>query len=381
MITMHNQIAERLADTFGIRVGFVDDLIREIPASRENVLFTKLLNLASDSMSSGAVSEEFLFTDRITGLDLHNMDPYSLFMSVIYGPYLKYYGNQTRSVELHHILRGMRNMNDFYLAHPGGLILGMMSDCSRTLETSLAEIAVESLGIRPDIKITTGSVEGGDIIPAGDFILVGCGSGTSIEGIRELISSKGLSGEIAVVHEPVHPLVGTRDTLTSGHLDAYINFPREGLVVGDPMLLRSAQVEVFHTESPGDSLSDNPGNLLEYIRSKSLDLIELNTIEQLCNASGFLCVYGGECIAEDLNEKSPLILKNIRDQSVGCEGKYAALLNRAEHDYRQMRYDGSRMMDREFLSDYGVEFMYISGEGAVVDAGGVRRCVGIISRR
>lgn len=378
---MHSQVEERLRDSFGIRVGLLDDLIREIPVSEDNESYTTLQDLASDSVRMRSKSGEKISSSRFMGTEMENMDSYSLYLSILYGPSIRYNQDRAGCIELDRILNGLLWMNDYYLTIPEGLVIGMASDGGRAKETSLAELAVKSLGIRPAFRITAGTAEGGDIIPAGDFILIGRGRSTNIEGIMELISLADLHEEIVIVHEPIHPLVGNRDPLVSGHLDTYLNFPRDGIAIGDPVLLRSAQVEVFHKESSGFYRSENAGNLLDYIRSRSIDLIELNTLEQLCNASGFLCVYEGECIGENINEKAPVVIKKIRERSAVFRERYDALLNRAEHDLRQMRYDGSRMMDREFLSDYGVEFMYVSGEATGVDTGTVRRCVGIVSRR
>ena len=86
----------------------------------------------------------------------------------------------------------------------------------RQPENEIAAHVLEALGIEPLLRIAApGTVEGGDFIPCGDFVLQGQGLLTNAEGVRQCLEA-GVYGpvEVGVVVDP-------RGNMDEMHLDTY----------------------------------------------------------------------------------------------------------------------------------------------------------------
>lgn len=109
----------------------------------------------------------------------------------------------------------------YYLRDPlittaAGCVIGRLRLEQRRAENDVAEYALRQLGIRPLYRVQApGLLEGGDFLPAGDFVLQGQGLLTNAEGIRQCLE-QGVYGqvEVAVVKDP---LAGMEEM----HLDTY----------------------------------------------------------------------------------------------------------------------------------------------------------------
>ena len=146
---------------------------------------------------------------------------------------------------------------------------------------------------------------------------------------------------IAVVREPVHPLIRGRDPMVNMHLDTYFNIAAEGVAVGCPPLLKSAMVDLYEMTSDGYRCRGEAGNLIDYIRSIGFDLIEISTLEQLCYAANFLCIRSGECVAPDTREIAPIVMRRLAEKDIARPGVYGPLLAQAEKDYRRLSSDSN----------------------------------------
>ena len=64
--------------------------------------------------------------------------------------------------------------------------------------------------------------------------------------------------EVGVVHQPNHPLIpgAERDPMVDMHLDTYFNVAGSGVVVGSELLLKRAQVDVYHRAGRGSYTQD-----------------------------------------------------------------------------------------------------------------------------
>jgi arginine deiminase len=86
----------------------------------------------------------------------------------------------------------------------------------RGVENDIAECVLHSLGITPIFRVQApGTLEGGDFIPCGDFVLQGQGLLTNAEGVRQCLDHRAYGRvEVAVVRDP-------RMNMDEMHLDTY----------------------------------------------------------------------------------------------------------------------------------------------------------------
>lgn len=213
-------------------------------------------------------------------------------------------------------------------------------------------------------------MEGGDMIPAGDFALVGCGARTDMRGIAALMGGMGFD-EVAVVHEPLHPLIRGRDYMVSMHLDTYCNIAGDGVAVGNPTLLDRARVEVFVREGGGYRPEGGAQTTLAgYLGENGYAIVPVTTLEQLCYASNFLCVRDHEAVAVDTGQIAPLMLERLREKEAARPGMYAALLAQAETDYRRLRAEAEFFPYKREVYAEGLEMTPVSLRYATGGYGG-----------
>jgi len=86
----------------------------------------------------------------------------------------------------------------------------------RGVENDIAECVLQSLGIKPLYRVQApGTLEGGDFIPCGDFVLQGQGLLTNADGVQQCLKHRVYGRvEVAVVRDP-------RMNMDEMHLDTY----------------------------------------------------------------------------------------------------------------------------------------------------------------
>ncbi|MDD1717053.1 MAG: arginine deiminase family protein, partial [Methanoregulaceae archaeon] len=222
--------------------------------------------------------------------------------------------------------------------------------------------------------------EGGDFIPLGERALLGCGSRTNEPGIKQILSEGLGFDEIAVVRDPVHPLIRGPDPMVNLHLDTYFNIPADGVAVGCPPLLREAQVELYQKASDDYKYKGHAGNLFDYIKNIGFDLIEITTLEQLCYAANFLCIRSGECVAPDTGEIAPLVIRRLAEKELQHPGIYSPLLAQAKKDYSKLSLDSTFFPHNPQVHAHGIAMTTITLTNATGGYGGAHCMTCVVKR-
>ncbi|HUK92634.1 MAG TPA: arginine deiminase family protein, partial [Methanomicrobiales archaeon] len=294
----HRQLCDLLHNSFGVRIHHLKTTLMEEagePGPVRDLLVSMAARRLIDDRTPMTVAGGNGNQDQAAlGTLLDQRDPEHLFRIIVLNPVLGHgHGGHVRLVNPLHNLYFMR---DQQATTDRGICMGRMATHERAEEVEVSALGLQALGIGPVHRVTRGRFEGGDFIPAGEFAMIGCGSRTNREGVHELLGGGVGFDEIAVVHEPRHPLITGRDHMVNMHLDTYLNFPKEGVAVGSPALLNEAKVTVFNRSREGYARSGDGGTVPDYLRAKGFDLIGITTLEQLCFSTNFLTVRDGACV-------------------------------------------------------------------------------------
>jgi arginine deiminase len=347
----HRRLCEVLHEDFGVRVHRLRDSIlqgaQEMPSIR-SALEVRAEHLIPEAYPPPA------------GRD----SPHLLSVAIL--------GAQGRNggAALSETMHNLYFMRDQQVCTDLGMVTGRMATRERRREVKMTHLALSALGADPVARVEEGKMEGGDFIPAGDFALIGCGARTDMKGIAALMGGMGFD-EVAVVHEPLHPLIRGRDYMVSMHLDTYCNIAGEGVAVGNPALLDRAQVEVFVREGEGYRPERGAQTTLAgYLGEKGYSIVPVTTLEQLCYASNFLCVRDHEAVAVDTGQIAPMMLARLREKEAAFPGMYAALLAQAEADYRRLRAEAEFFPYKREVYAEGLDMTPVSLKCATGGYGG-----------
>ena len=364
----HRQLCDLLHNSFGVRVHHLKTTLME-EAAGPGPVREHLVSLAESRLGDGAVSPEVPLAVR---------DPEHLFRIAVLNPAVGH--DQRGHIRLLSPLHNLYFMRDQQAATDRGICMGRMATRERSEEVGITALGLKGLGVEPVHRIGQGRFEGGDFLPAGDFALVGCGSRTNRDGIGELLAAGVGFDEVAVVREPKHPLVVGRDPMVNMHLDTYLNFPKEGVAVGNPDLLRESTVTLYNRSGDAYERAGNGGGLIEYLEGKGFDLIPITTLEQLCYSTNFLCVRDGVCITPDASVLAPLVLRRLREKAEADPAKYGRLLARAEHDYQVLKAGSEFFPHRKEVYAHGLEMTTAILTNATGGYGGAHCMTCIIAR-
>ncbi len=240
-----------------------------------------------------------------------------------------------------------------------GLIIGRMSKPQRRRETLVTGLVLEALGVKIAGRVDgRGTFEGGDFIPAKEFAIIGMGDRTNRNGVLQVLE-KGLGfDEVAVVHQPTHPLAGSPkpDPMITMHLDTYFNIAGDGIAVGCRPLLERAKVEVYHRRSPGEyASSGSGGNLYEYMRKKDFHIIDISTLEQLCFASNFLTIKDNTILAIEVDRLVEKVLKNLQARATADPARYKSLYVLGLREAERLRSEGGFFPHRREVYYHDIE--------------------------
>ena len=378
----HRQLCDLLHNSFGVRIHHLKTTLME-EAGEPGPIRDLLVSMAARRLSDDRTSVTSHGTNGEPGgagqeVPLDQRDPEHLFRIIVLNPGLGHgRGGHVRLISPLHNLYFMR---DQQAATDRGICMGRMATHERSEEVGLSTLCLNALGVEPVHRVSHGRFEGGDFIPAGEFALVGCGSRTNPEGARDLLAGGVGFDEVGVVREPRHPLIGGRDPMVNMHLDTYLNFPKEGVAVGSPALLREARVTVFNRSGKGYERTGDGGTLLDYLRAKGFDLIEITTLEQLCFSTNFLTVRNGTCITPDASALAPVMLRRLSEKARADPGKYGKLLAQAEHDYQILRTEAEFFPHKKGVYTHGLEMTSLLLTNATGGYGGAHCMTCVIAR-
>ncbi len=250
-------------------------------------------------------------------------------------------------------------MRDQQAVTDKGIFLSRMSKPQRRRESKVTELLWNALDVSIVHSVEEpGTFEGGDFIPAKDFALVGVGDRTNAAGIEQLLS-KGLNfDEVAVVHQPNHPLLPTDepDPMVNMHLDTYFNIASSGVAVGLELLLKEATVDVYQRAGKGKyEKREGSASLHSYIKDWGFEIIDITTLEQLCYASNFLTIKDGQIIAVEVERDVRDVLKDLKSKAAEDPVKYGRMEIQAEKDYDYLKSESEFFPHKRLIYEYGID--------------------------
>lgn len=251
-------------------------------------------------------------------------------------------------------------MRDQQFVTDKGVIISRLAKPQRRNETRITKFLLRdvlNVPILHEIQ-EPGTIEGGEFMPMGSFALVGIGSRTNQDAIKQLLNLDLDYKEIGVVHQPMHPLVSSDkpDPMINMHLDTYFNVPSSNVVVGSELLLKAAKVEIYHNEGFGHFVKEKKDiTLHEYIRSKGFDIINLTTLEQMSYASNFLCIVDGKIIAIETERIVKDVLNNLSFKAEQDPHRFGKLLEQAKKDYDHLKNEGQFFPHKKEIYQKGID--------------------------
>ena len=184
----HGYIA--MLEANGIRVHTVTDILQEVGidslrALADNVLIYDI---------SGIPEEDPEATEEYRQDVLSKMSRADLIRCILLQPMVKLWRTDNNTgYEATYILNPLMNLyftRDQSITTPRGHVICNMNSSQRSPETSIIELCYNHLGLKPILHIDgEGRMEGGDYIPAGNISLIGCGTRTNDEGIRQMLEA------------------------------------------------------------------------------------------------------------------------------------------------------------------------------------------------
>jgi len=250
-------------------------------------------------------------------------------------------------------------MRDQQATTDKGMFISRMAKPQRRGEPNITQFLWEILDVPIAHRVEEpGTFEGGDFIPMKDFALVGLGDRTNQSGVDQLLKFGVDFDEVAVVHQPNHPLIPDEnpDPMIDMHIDTYFDVASSSVAIGLELLLKRAIVEIYYRESAGVYKKDkSETNLHAYMKSKGFNIIGLTTLEQLSYASNFLCVRDGTIIAVDGSRVIKNTLESLKLKANDEPKRYGRLLDQAMKDYQHLKNEGEFFPHKREIYQYGIE--------------------------
>jgi arginine deiminase len=179
-------------------------------------------------------------------------------------------------------------MRDGMLTTKEGVVIGNFTLDVRKIENDIVELALRQMGIEPIYRVREpGHAEGGDFMPAGDFVLQGVGLLSDEDGVKQMLDN-GVYGnvEVALVRDPT-------PGMEEMHLDTYFNFlgSKLALLSEDRMIEgREPSVEIFEPVAEERVSYKRRGKmtLKKYLEEKGFEIFKITVEEQRNFAPNFL---------------------------------------------------------------------------------------------
>ena len=275
-------------------------------------------------------------------------------------------------------------MRDQQAVTDQGIYLSRMSKPQRRGEPALTRFVWESLGEKIVHETEKpGTFEGGDFIPMKDFALVGMGDRTNRGGVEQILQFGLDFDEVAVVHQPSHPLIpGNQvDPMIDMHVDTYFNVASSGVAVGCELLLKRAKVELYYREGKGEyRKSKLETTLHDYIRKKGFDIVDLTSLEQLCYASNFLCIKDGQILAIEVEREIQNVLDGLGGKAQVNPLRYCSLLEHVKKEYQKLRDSGGIFPHKKEIYQHGIDTYAMVMTNLTGGYGGARCMTAVLER-
>ena len=360
----HDNLVHILKNALGVQVFRLKDLILEAALKRPRVR-EKLIQMARESLDYIGDENTVKRAKEEFENNIPHLDTQHFFYMLLVHPEIDFKRaegarNIAQTVNLRQPLANLYFMRDQQFVTDKGAVICRMAKPSRRRETNITRFLIEDvleLPIAKEIE-APGTIEGGEFLPMGKFAMVGIGDRTNRAAIDQLLQINFDFEELAVVHQPMHPLVpsDTPDPMIDMHLDTYFNVASSKVVVGCELLLKHAKVEVYHNEGSGKFVKDAKEPFLEeYIKSKGFEIAGLTTLEQLSYASNFLTISDGRILAVEIERGVRDVLTNLKGKAQRDHMRYGKLYDQARMDFDKLKNEGGFFPHKKELYSKGVE--------------------------
>ena len=361
--TEHERLEDILTHEFHVKVHKLEDEVIEKAETSEEARET-LTNTAYNALGLVGDDEDVIRAKKEMENNTGSLDPGHFLDILMLNPQIELQSeNGTRMIHINvterEPLSNLYFMRDQQVVTDKGIFLSRMNKPQRRRETEITRLLWNALGV-PIIHAVKapGTFEGGDYIPAKDFALVGVGDRTNAAGVRQLLSNGVDFDEVAVVHQPNHPLIPSDepDPMVDMHLDTYFNIASSGVAVGLELLLKAAKVDVYQRISPGEyEKQAGQTNLFSYIKDWGFEIINITTLEQLSYASNFLTIKDNQILAVEVERDVKDILQDLKEKANEDPVRYGKLLSQAEKDYEFLKCESEFFPHKKRIYEYGID--------------------------
>jgi len=358
----HDSLVRTLREEFGVRVMHLEETILDA-ADHNPAVRRRLVEWAHATVTLRGGRQEVAEARRSMEQNAAALDSQHFFTLLLVNPVIDVGRERTGGGADVHIperqpLANLYFMRDQQAVTGRGLVVGRPAKRQRLREPEITRFLWEILEIPVVGTIReSGTFEGGDFMPMGEFALVGTGDRTNPEGVRQFLGFDPGFDEIGIVRQPGHPLIPSDrpDPMVDMHLDTYFNVAGSGVVIGSAVLLRRAQVEIYHRAGGGYEPSGEVSDLYDYVLSKGFDVIDLSILEQLSYAANILCIREGSILAVEGERVMQTVLLNMERKAAPDPQRYGRLLRYAEEDYRRIRNEGEFFPHRKAFYRHDIE--------------------------
>ncbi|MCI4368713.1 MAG: arginine deiminase family protein [Thermoplasmata archaeon] len=378
----HEELVEALRSGFGVQVQNLDQLLLQ-SAGRSREVGQSLVDRVIETVGfrgPGAERARKAFRETVRLLDGEQ-----LIETLILAPSLRFERSRgARSVStvtsLNGPLTNLFFLRDQQAVTDRGIVMGRLAKPQRRRETEITEFVWRSHGEPPVAKIERGTFEGGDFLPAGEFALVGTGDRTSSTGVKEFLASGIGVPEVAVVHQPRHPLLDRPDPMVNMHLDTYLNFLGDGVAVGYREMLAAARVDVYLRDS-GVYRRSHETRLLAYLeKAHQFNVVGISTLEQMCYATNFLTVKDKAIVVPDVARNAERVLAHLRRAAEEHPPRYHRLYLRAAREFGELRAEGGFFPNSHAARALGLESVTVGLENLTGAFGGAHCLTAAVER-
>lgn len=384
----HETLQRTLKEEFGVSVQRLDKTLADI-SERDTSAREKLITAALSILQfEGTPAEVKEAEDQLKGnTELYDTNHFIDILLLRPEVHLK----SARGASSAHMritsndpLSNLYFMRDQQATTDKGIFMSRMSKPQRRHEPEVTELVWRAMGL-PVVGGGTGNatIEGGDFIPMKDFALLGNGDRTNDEGVKQMLSSGLGFDEVAVVHQPLHPLIpgDQPDPMIDMHVDTYFNVASSSTVVGSELLLNNAVVEVYLKESEGNyKKSKTKTNLHDYIKSKGFNIIGLSTLEQMAYSSNFLCIKDGTILAIDSARIIKSVVNDLTFKAEENRSRYGALFDEVKKEYSQFTGNGGVFPYKKEIYENGIDAYALNLENITGGYGGAHCMTAVIER-
>lgn len=210
-------------------------------------------------------------------------------------------------------------MRDPLITTGVGIVIGNFSLDVRKVENDNVEFALGQLGIQPIYRVQApGRLEGGDFIPAGDFVFQGQGLLSDADGVGQLLEHRVYGYvEVAVVRDP-------RSEMDEMHLDTYFNLlSRHQAVLCEDRIGGDQEpvADIYQPQGTPEAFKYEKVKSLpftQYLQEKEISYLPFSKEEQDNFAPNYLLTQTNQLIG--VSRAGEAFIKRVRDE--GAKAKF-----------------------------------------------------------